>query len=98
MAETVTRVKPLKLSRKKKYRNRKKAQKAARLTVVLTESGQFEISGGSEQRTVRLKENGRWDCSCGNASSPCSHVLSIQMKLEKERKQRERNEKSQRRA
>lgn len=98
MAETTARIKPPKLSRKKKYRNRKKAQRAALLTIVATESGQYEVSGGSEPRMVRLKENGRWDCSCGNSSSPCSHVLGVQMKLEKERKQRERNDKNQRRA
>lgn len=98
MTETIARIKPPKLSRKKKYRNRKKAQRAALLTVAEVGPDLYDVSGGSEPRVVRLKENGRWDCSCGNASSHCSHVLSVQLKLDKERKQRERDGKNQRRA
>jgi len=82
MAETTARIKPPKRSRKKKYRDRKKAKKAALLSVTDIDGGTsqiFEVSGGSEPRTVRIKDNGSFDCTCHNASSPCSHVLAVQL-------------------
>lgn len=90
MAEIVQRIRPRKRSRKGKYRDRKKAQKAALLVVSLLNDGSYGILGRSEPRIVRMKENGRYNCTCGNASSPCSHVLAVQMRLTKEAKQRER--------
>ncbi len=88
----------VKRSRKKRYRDRKKRQRAASMTVQNLGFGKYHVTGGSEPRTVTI--NGGADCSCGNGSSPCSHVLAVGLLIQRvqRREASDGNRNNQRRA
>lgn len=107
MAETITRIKPPKLSRKKKYRERKKLQRAEKMLVV-SKDGLHGMDRSiyyvypnpqtdpQKRHVITVGRQGIEgsgnDCDCHNGNSPCSHVIAIRLYIRKCDKKKKRDE------